>query len=416
MNRGVRLGRIAGIKVTADWSVLVIAALVAWGVAGAAVPGDAHGTPPWLAWIVGAVVAALMLASLVAHELGHALVARRRGMTIDGIRLWLFGGVAQMNGDWMTARTEVLVAAIGPAITFAISVIAVVATWFLVLVGAPPLVVVVAEWVAAINVLVLIFNLIPAFPLDGGRILRGFIWMRTKDRTAATVGAARAGRIFAVVLVAIGVLDLFFFDPVGGLWLMLIGWFLDSAARGEAHGELARHALEGVMVGDVMSKDPVIVPSWITVELLVEQYVMGHQFTSFPTHSIDGRIDGLVTMRGIKQLRPKERTNRRAIDIAIPIERVPVARRDEPITDLLKRMGNASDGRALVYDFGTLVGIVSPSDIARLLQSGPGRAGGTRSRLAQLLQRGRPRCSGSASRSSRRDRASGACPGSARSR
>jgi Zn-dependent protease len=375
MNRGVPLGRIAGIKVTADWSVLVIAALVAWGVAGAAVPGDARGTPSWIAWVVGAAVAVLMIASLVAHELGHAIVARRRGMTIDGIRLWLFGGVAQMNGDWMTGRTEVLVAAIGPVVTLVISAIAVLATWLLVLVGAPPLFVVVAEWVAAINILVLVFNLIPAFPLDGGRILRGFIWMRTKNRMAATVGAARAGRIFAVVLVGLGVLDLFFFDAVGGVWLMLIGWFLDSAARGEANGELARHALEGVLVGDVMSKDPVIVPSWITVELLVEQYVMGHQFTSFPTHSIDGRIDGLVTTRGIKQLRPQQRGNHRAIDIAIPVERVPVARLDEPITDLLKRMGNASDGRALVYDSDRLVGIVSPSDIARLVQSGPGRAG-----------------------------------------
>jgi Zn-dependent protease len=373
MSFGVPLGRIAGIKVTADWSVLVIAALVTWGVAGAAVPGDAQGTPSWLAWVVGASVAVLMIASLVAHELGHAIVARRRGMTVDGIRLWLFGGVAQMNGDWMTGRTEVLVAAIGPVITLVISAIAVGATWLLMLVGAPQLVVVVAEWVAAINVLVLVFNLIPAFPLDGGRILRGFIWMRTKNRMSATIGAARAARVFAVLLAGVGVLDLFFLDPVGGLWLMLIGWFLDSAARGEAQGEVARHALEGVVVGDVMSKDPVIVPSWITVELLVDQYVMGHEFTSFPTHGIDGRIDGLVTMRGIKQPRPQQRSDRRAIDIAIPIDRVPVARRDEPITDLLKRIGNASDGRALVYDSGTLVGIVSPSDIARLLQSGPGR-------------------------------------------
>ena len=375
MNRGIPLGRIAGIKVTADWSVLVIAALVAWGVSGAAVPGDAPGTPTWLAWIVGASVALLMIASLVAHELGHAIVARRRGMTIDSIRLWLFGGIAQMNGDWMTGTTEMLVAAIGPAVTLVISVISVVATWLLLLVNAPPLVVVVAEWVAAINVLVLVFNLIPAFPLDGGRILRGFIWMRTKNRASATVGAARAGRIFAVALVGLGVLDLFFFDPVGGLWLMLIGWFLDSAARGEAQGELARHALEGVVVGDVMSKDPVIVPSWITVELLVDQYVMGHQFTSFPTHSIDGRIDGLVTMRGIKQVRPQLRGSRRAIDIAIRVERVPIARPDEPITELLKRIGTDSDGRAFVYDADQLVGIVSPSDIARLLQSGPGRAG-----------------------------------------
>jgi Zn-dependent protease len=373
MNTGVRIGHIAGIKITADWSVLVIGALLAWGVASGAVPAAVPGTPSWLAWVVGSLVAVLLLASLTAHELGHALLARRRGIAVDGIRLWLFGGVAQMGGDWMTGRTEMLVAAVGPAITFVIAAVSVGTTWLLATLGAPPLVVVVPQWIAAVNVMLLVFNLIPAFPLDGGRILRGFIWARTNNRMSATVAAARAGRVFAVVLVGVGVLDIFFFDPIGGFWLMLIGWFLDSAARGEAHGEQARHALEGVQVGDVMSKDPVVVPSWITVELLVEQYVMGHEFTSFPTHSIDGRIDGLVTLRGIKRLPAQQRRSRRAIDIAIPAGLVPIARRDEQLTDLLKRMGNASDGRAMVFDADHLVGIVSPSDIARLLQPGLGR-------------------------------------------
>jgi Zn-dependent protease len=379
MNTGVRIGRIAGIKVTADWSVLVIGALLAWGVAGGAVPAQVPGTPSWLAWVVGGLVAVLLLASLTAHELGHALLARRRGISVEGIRLWLFGGVAQIGGDWMTGRTEMLVAAIGPAITLLIAAVSVGLTWLVASLGAPPLVVLVPQWIAAVNILLLIFNLIPAFPLDGGRILRGFIWARTNNRMQATVAAARAGRVFAVALVGLGVLDIFFFDPIGGFWLMLIGWFLDGAARGEAHGEQARHALEGVLVGDVMSKDPVVVPSWITVELLVEQYVMGHEFTSFPTHSIDGRIDGLVTMRGIKRLPAQQRRTRRAIDIAIPAALVPIARRDEQLTDLLKRMGSASDGRAMVFDSDHLVGIVSPSDIARLLQPGLGR---TASRVA----------------------------------
>jgi Zn-dependent protease len=372
MNRGVSIGSIAGIKVTADWSVLVIGALLAWGVAGGAVPVAAPGTPLWLAWVVGSVVALVLLASLTAHELAHALLARRRGIAVEGIRLWLFGGVAQIGGDLMTGKTEMLVAAAGPAISFVVAAVSIGATWLLASLGAPSLVVLVPQWVAVLNILLLVFNLIPAFPLDGGRILRGFIWTRTNSRMAATAAAARAGRGFAVVLVGVGVLDVFFFDAISGFWLMLIGWFLDGAARGEAHGEQARHALEGLVVGDVMSKDPVVVPSWITVELLVDQYVMGHQFTSFPTHSIDGRVDGLVTMRGIKRLPVQQRGNRRAIDIAIPAARVPIARADERLTDLLKRMGNASDGRAMVYDADRLVGIVSPSDVARLLQSGPG--------------------------------------------
>jgi Zn-dependent protease/CBS domain-containing protein len=367
VTKGVPLIRIAGIKITADWSVFVIGGLLAWGVAGAAVPGEAPGTPTWLAWVVGAVVALLLLVSLTAHELGHALLARRLGITVDGIRLWLFGGVAQMSSDWMTGRTEMLVAAVGPAITLVITAVFTSATWLFVTVGAPPLVVVVAEWLAAVNLLLLLFNLIPAFPLDGGRILRGFLWTRTRNRMSATVAASRVGRVFAVALMGLGLLDAFFYDPVGGIWLMLIGWFLDNAARGEAHGEQARHALEGLLVGDVMSKDPVVVPSWITVELLVNQYVVGHQFTTFPTHSIDGRVDGLVTMRGIKKIPPQQRGLRRAIDIAIPAASVPVARRDEKLTDLLKRLGPASDGRAMVYDSDRLVGIVSPSDIYRLL-------------------------------------------------
>ena len=122
------------------------------------------GTPVWLAWIVGAIAALLLIASLTAHELGHALLARRRGIAVEGIRLWLFGGVAQMSGDWMTGRTEMLVAAIGPAITFVLAGFFVGSSWLLVQIGAPPLVVVVAEWLAAVNLLLLVFNLIPAFP------------------------------------------------------------------------------------------------------------------------------------------------------------------------------------------------------------------------------------------------------------
>src|ERR1700686_5239224 len=146
MNRGgVPIARIAGIRVSADWSVLVIGALLAWGVAGGAVPRAVPGTPVLLAWIVGAIAALLLIASLVAHELGHALLARRRGIAVEGIKLWLFGGVAQMSGDLMTRRTEMLVAVIGPAITCILAGAFFGSSWLLVLVGAPPLVIVVSD-------------------------------------------------------------------------------------------------------------------------------------------------------------------------------------------------------------------------------------------------------------------------------
>ncbi|HUZ84409.1 MAG TPA: site-2 protease family protein, partial [Gaiellales bacterium] len=157
MNRGgVPIARIAGIKVSADWSVLLICALLAWGVADGAVPAAVPGTPVWLAWVVGAIAALLLIASLTAHELGHALLARHRGIAVEGIRLWLFGGVAQMSGDWMTGKTEMLVAAVGPAITLVLTGIFVGSSWLLVQVAAPPLVIVVAEWLAAVNMLLLV--------------------------------------------------------------------------------------------------------------------------------------------------------------------------------------------------------------------------------------------------------------------
>ena len=169
MNRGgIRIARIAGIQITADWSVLVIGALLAYGMAEGAVPISVPGTPAWLAWVVGVISATLLIASLTAHELAHALLARQRGVAVEGIKLWLFGGVAQMGGDWLTARTEMLVAAIGPAVTGALAALFIGASWLLVQAGAPPLVILVAEWLAAVNILLLVFNLIPAFPLDGG--------------------------------------------------------------------------------------------------------------------------------------------------------------------------------------------------------------------------------------------------------
>src|SRR6202049_1854414 len=223
MNRGgVPIARIAGIRVSADWSVLVIGALLAWGVAGGAVPRAVPGTAVLRAWIVGAIAALLLIASLTAHELGHALLARRRGIAVEGIRRWLLGGVAQMSGDWMTGRTEMLVAAVGPAITFVVAAVSTGVTWVLATVGAPNVVVLVPEYLAALNILLLVFNLIPAFPLDGGRILRGFIWSRTNNRLTATVIAARAGRVFAIALVGLGGVDLFFFDPIGGFLVVLV--------------------------------------------------------------------------------------------------------------------------------------------------------------------------------------------------
>jgi predicted transcriptional regulator len=167
---------------------------------------------------------------------------------------------------------------------------------------------------------------------------------------------------------AAGVIDFFMTSDVGGIWLVFIGWFLEQASRAEVQGETARHVLEGVTVGDVMSSNPVVVPGWITVALLVEQYAMRYHFTTFPIHDIAGRIEGLVTLRGMKRVPGPQRSRMRVADIAMPLAQIPTAAPTDLLTDLLPKLGPQSDGRALVFDGDQLVGIVSPSDIARRMQ------------------------------------------------
>ena len=154
------------------------------------------------------------------------------------------------------------------------------------------------------------------------------------------------------------------------MWLVFIGWFLASMARGEQRGETVRRALEDVRVRDVMSTNPIVVPSWITVRLLLEQYAMRYPYTAFPTHGLDGKVDGLVTLLGMKRVPPRQRGERRASEISIPIEQLPIARPDDLVTDLFSRMSSRGAGRALVFDGEQLVGIVSPSDVGRRLQLG----------------------------------------------
>jgi Zn-dependent protease len=370
VNQEIPVAQIAGIRIRAHWSVLVIGALLAWGVATGVIPAAAPGTSVLVAWLVGAGGALLLIASLTAHELAHSLVARHRGVDVQDITLWVFGGVSHIRGDWGSARTETLVAVVGPAVTLVLTGLFFAIAAGLAAFGAPVLAVVVLEWLAAVNFMLLVFNLVPAFPLDGGRILRGILWARRGDRASATASAARGGRVFAVLLMGVGVVDFVLTNDLGGIWLVFIGWFLDGATRTEQQGETVRHVLGGVTVGDVMSRNPVVVPSWITVALLIEQYAMRYHFTTFPIHDVRGHVEGIVTLRGMKRVPAQQRSTLHAADITVPLAQVPQAAPTDLLTELLPRLGLQSDGRALVFEGDLLVGVVSPSDVARRLQLG----------------------------------------------
>ncbi|MDP9070271.1 MAG: site-2 protease family protein [Actinomycetota bacterium] len=377
MEESFRLGNVAGIRVGVNWSLLVVFWLISLGLADGRFPEEAPGSEPSLYWAAALTTAALFYAALLAHELSHALVARQAGVGVEGITLWLFGGMTKMRAEAHTPQVELRVAVAGPLVSLAVA--GVMATLALVAdaAGASSLVVAMASWLARINLILAAFNLVPAAPLDGGRVLRSILWRRHGDQLRATVTAARAGRLFGYLLVAAGLLEFAAGAGIGGLWFLFLGWFLIMAARAEETAATLRGALGGVTVGDVMTPDPVVAPGWLTLDAFLEEYVLRHRFSAFPIESFDGRLDGLVTLQRLKQVPGQERAKVRAHDVAWRIEEVPSARPDEPLVALLRRMGGSSEGRALVLEGERLVGIVTPTDVARAVEVATlgGRAG-----------------------------------------
>jgi len=376
MNENVSLGRIAGIHVGLNWSLLVIAALIAWSLAVGLLPTAAPGQTSGAYWTAGIVSAFVYLAGLLAHELAHSIVAVRRGVRVEGITLWLFGGVSRFSSESSSPGAQALITFVGPLTSLLLGVVFFLASVALGGGAHPSLLAVTLSWLGYINFLLGAFNLLPAFPLDGGRLLQSLIWLRTGDRLRATSIAARIGRGFAFLLIAYGLITFFVSGSlIGGIWSVFLGWFLLSAARAEEAGGLIRQALSGISVAEVMTPDPVQAPDNITVEDALHGYILTSRHSTFPTHDAGGQLSGLLTLAALKNVAPNARPTTLINEIICPLDRVYTVRPADPATNLLNASEGCSEGRTLVVDNGRLVGIVSPSDINRLLQrSSLGRA------------------------------------------
>jgi len=370
MNENISLGRIFGIHVGFNWSLLVVAALIAWSLATGILPSAAPGETSSAYWTAGVVSAFVFLASLLAHELAHSVVAVRRGVKVEGITLWLFGGVSRFSSETNSPGSQALITFVGPLTSLVLGVV-----FYLVAVaiggGAhPSLVAVTLSWLGYINISLGVFNLVPAFPLDGGRLLQSLIWLRTGDRLRATRIAARIGMGFAYLLIAYGLATFVFAGSlIGGVWSVFLGWFLLSAARSEEVGGLIRQALAGMTVAQVMTPNPAQAPDDISVEDALHGYILASRHSTFPTHDAAGRLSGLLTLTALKNVAPGVRPTTLIKQIICPLDKVPTAGPADPITNLLAVSDGCSEGRTLVVDGGRLVGIISPSDINRLLQT-----------------------------------------------
>ncbi|MEU8798249.1 site-2 protease family protein [Spirillospora sp. NPDC048819] len=369
MRESIRLGTIAGIRVGLNVSVLVIVAILVFGLAFGRFPEVYPGHGVWAYLLAGTISAVLLLASLLAHELAHAVVARRNGIEVSGITLWLLGGVAQLRGEPRTAGADLRIAVIGPITSLAVGAVFAAAATLAAAADGPELIVATLAYLGGINAILAVFNMIPAAPLDGGRVLRAFLWWRRGDRTGAAVTAARAGRVFGLALIALGFVQFVVGAGFGGLWLALIGFFLVTAAGAEEQQTRVNAALKDVRVADVMTPDPFVADANTPVQDLVDNVVLTHRYSTYPLGA-DGRLAGLVTLNRVRATPPDQRRTLRLADIACPPDEVPTAHPDDPLPDLLPRMAGCTDGRAVVLDDeGHVIGLITPSDIARALQT-----------------------------------------------
>lgn len=371
MQESFRLGAIRGIPVGVHWSVVLIFALVFLALATGLLPVFAPGyTPAAYAAIAFATAAAFFL-SVLAHEAGHALLARTRGVQVEGITLWLLGGVARFTTLPASPRDDLQIAGVGPLISALLSVGFGAVAGLLVLGGAAPLLSAGVGWLALINLALALFNMIPAAPLDGGRVLRALIWRRTGDRALASRRAARGGRFFGLALIAIGLLEVAF-GMLAGLWLALVGWFLVSAARGEETASW----LTDLTVGEAMTADPVVAPDWLTVQAFLDDYVFAHPFSTFPLRDFGGSLSGLVTLGALKRIPAEQRTSVQVRAVAVPIAEIPTAQPGEDLTAVAARLAQGPARRALVFDGEDLVGMLGPADLTRMIERAPLRTRG----------------------------------------
>jgi Zn-dependent protease/predicted transcriptional regulator len=369
MRSSLPFGRIAGVRVRVDVSVIVIVVILVVALAFGRFPLVLPGRST-VSYVAAAVVAAaLFLISVLAHEVAHAILARRNGIQVQSITLWMFGGVAQLEGDPRSPGADLRIAAAGPLTSLVLGVVYGALASGLMLAGTDGLPVAVLGYLAGINVLLAIFNLVPAAPLDGGRVLRAVLWMIWKDQQRAAFVAARAGRIFGYILVGLGFFQVAFGSGFSGLWLVLIGLFVVNAAAAEERQARLGTLLRGVVVGQVMTAHPVVADPEQTVDEFIRRAAFSHPFSGYPLTDPTGRLIGLVTLNRVRAVPPERRATTRLSDIACRPDELPIARPDEPLADLLPRMAGCADGRTIVTDEnGAVVGIVSPSDVSRAMQ------------------------------------------------
>jgi len=364
--RGFRLGRILGVEVRIDRSWFIIFFLILWTFTAGVFPAGYPGYGPWTYAAMGVAGTLLFFASLLAHELAHSVVARRRGIPVDGITLFVFGGIAHARMEAERPGDEFVIAGVGPLSSLLIAgffgAAGAVGRWA----GLSPAITGVATYLASINVVLAVFNLMPGFPLDGGRLFRAAVWKVTGDVTKATRWATAAGSGLGYTLIALGALQLILVgNLVGGVWLMFIGWFLRSAAETSLAQHVLLGSLERVYARDLMSPRPETVPAALALDEFVEEYLVRGRHSGYPVMDA-GRPVGLMTLERVRAVPREEWPRRTVADAMLPLDEAFTVQPQESMASVLEKLGRA--GRVLVTCNGDVEGVITQDDLARWFQ------------------------------------------------
>ncbi len=373
MQAQIKLGRIFGIEIGLHYSWLIIALLVTLSLAG----HFQMMNPNWGAgtiWATAVVTGLLFFAAIVLHELSHAAVAKARGLPVRAITLFALGGVAQIDKDAEDAKTEFWMGIVGPITSAVIGAgclaLAYALGWLpekgMMRASTPLLALLV--WLGYINIALAIFNMIPGFPLDGGRVLRAIVWWATGDANRSTRIAAKVGQLVAFAFIIWGIFRFFGGAGIGGLWIAFIGWFLLDAARASYAQVVTTESLRGVRVGDVMARDCPVVDGNSNLQTFVDEHLLRTGRRCFVVEE-QGRIVGLITPHEVKEVERQKWPYTTVDKVMRPLDQLHTINPDTPLTQALERMGREDVNQLPVVQDGKLAGIISRGHILQMLKT-----------------------------------------------
>jgi Zn-dependent protease len=364
MPSSFKIGRIFGIEIGVHWSWIFILLLITWSFAGGILEQYYPEWPEARRWAVGVLIAIIFFASILLHELSHSLVAKARGIPVSGITLFVFGGVSNLGREAQSAGEEFQIAIVGPLTSLAVG--ALFAILWAVLRGPAPEAAAIAGYLAFINGVIAAFNMLPGFPLDGGRVFRSIVWARNRNLLRATRIASRTGEVVAYALMGAGAIQ-FFFNPVGGVWMFLIGLFLRNASTQSYEQMVLQQTLQGVSAGEVARTDYTGISPEMTVAQVVGDLMLAGRGRCFPVLA-GQELLGLFTLTDAQRLDRAQWPATSVYRAMTPFEKLHTVQAHEDVLRLLQMMGESDVNQVPVVDRRLLVGIVTRGDILRLIQ------------------------------------------------